>query len=125
MGTNGLLPLTAIVFYDDYESGCRAKALLEQVAANIDGEIPFSLALWPMDCLAYPGISVEVLGDLGRSTLLVLSLATGGELLNSIFAWVECWAHCWGGEDSALLVLGNAGPAALEKLGRIAERRGI
>ena len=122
---NELLPLTAVVLYDDYESGCRAKALLEQVAANIGGETPFSLALWRMDSLAYPGTSAEVMRDLGRSMLLVLAFHHGGELPKSVFEWVECWAQFGAGDDWALVVLGSAPTAVVGELEQIAQRRGI
>ena len=123
--TNEILPLTAVVIYDHYESGCRAKTFLDQVAANAGDEILLNLALWPMDSLAYPNTNIGVFQDLGRSMILVLALRPGGELPKSVFDWVECWAHSGAGDDSALVVLGNAKIAAVEELEQIARRHGI
>jgi hypothetical protein len=117
--------LAAIVIYDHYQSGCRAMAFLDRVAGNFGGQIHFRLALWPMDGLAYPGANVEVIQDLGRSKILIWALHTGGELPKSVFDWVECWAHCRAGGDSALVILGNSNSAAVEELGKIAKPRGI
>src|SRR5271165_4148665 len=71
---NQMLPLTAVVIYDHYESGCRAKAFLDQVAANAGDETLLNLALWRMDSLAHPGASIGVFRDLGRPIILVLAL---------------------------------------------------
>ena len=120
-----MLSLPTVVIYDHYESGCRAKAFLDQVAAKAGDEILFNLALWRMDSLAHPGSSTEVFRDLGRSILLVLALCPGGELPKSVFDWVECWAHFGAGDGSALVVLGNANTAALEELEQVAQRHGI
>ena len=120
-----MLPLAAVVLYDDYESGCRAKGVLDDIAADTGGAIQFRLALWRIDSLAHPDTSTGVFRDLEGSTILALALRTVGELPKSVFDWVEWWAHCRSGDDSALVVLGNAGPAAVEELGQIAQLRGI
>ena len=120
-----MLPLAAVVLYDDYESGCRAKAFLDDIAADAGGAIQFRLALWRIDSLAHPDTSTGVFRDLEGSTILALALRAGGDLPKSVVACVECWAHCRSGDDSALVVLGNAGPTAVEELGQIAQLRGI
>jgi len=121
---NGMRPLTAVVIYDHFESGCRAKALLDQATANAGGEIQFSLALWRIDRLAHPGTSNAVFQDLRRSMILVLALRPGGELPKLVSGWVECWAHSRAGGDSALVILGNA-CSTVEELGQIARRHRI
>src|SRR5208283_641233 len=78
--TRKMLSLATVVLYDHYESGCRAKAFLDQVAAKAGDGIQFSLALWPMDSLAYPDTNIGVFQDLGRSMMLVLALHAGREL---------------------------------------------
>ena len=120
-----MLPLAAVVLYDDYESGCRAKAVLDDIAADTGGGVQFRLALWRIDSLAHPDTSIGVVRDLEVSAILALALRAAGDLPKSVVACVECWAHCRSGDDSALVVLGNAGPAGVEELGQLAQRRGI
>jgi len=122
---NEMWPLATVVIYDDYESGCTAKAFLDQVAANAGGEIQFSLTLWQMDWLAHLGTIKEVFRDLGRSVILVMALRTGGDLPKAVFDWVACWACSHAGGHSALVILGNADATAEEELRRIADRHGI
>jgi len=122
---NEMLPVTAAVIYDQFESGCRAKAFLDQVSANAGDEILLSLALWRMDSLTYPDTTTGVMQDLGRSVILVLALRPGGELPKSVFEWVECWAHSRAGDDSALVVLASANTATVGELEQTAQRRGI
>jgi hypothetical protein len=118
-------PVATVVIYDEYESGSRAKAFLDQVAANAGGAIQFSLTLWQMDWLAYPFAANEVFRDLERSSVMVLALRAGGEPPKSVFDWVECWVHRRIGGDSALVILGNADATAVEELRRVAEQHGI
>ena len=117
-----MLPLAAVVLYDDYESGCGAKAVLDDIAADAGGAIQFRLALWRIDSLAHPDTSIGVFRDLEGSTILALALRAGGDLPKSVVACAESWAHRRSGDDSALVILGNAVPAAVEELGQI---RGI
>ncbi len=122
---NEMLAVPAAVIYDHLESGCRAKAFLDQVSANAGDENLLNLALWRMDSLAQPDTTTGAIQDLGRSVILVLALRPGAELLKSVFDWVECWAHSRAGDDSALVVLGSAHTAAVGELEQIAQRRGI
>ena len=122
---NGLVPLTAAMIYDCYESGCRGKALLDRVTENAGDEILFSLALWRADALASPDTSPSVLQNLERAMLLILALRPGADLPRCVFDWVECWAHSRAGDDSALAVVGSADTGAIEELEQLSQRRGI
>ena len=118
-------PLEAIVIYDEDEAGCRAKAFLDHVAAAAGGGFQLRPALWRIDRVADPVTSREVFGDLRRSSILALAVSAGSELPNSALDRVEWWARCRPGDDSALVILGKASPAAVEELVTIAERFGI
>lgn len=70
---NEMLPMSAVVIYDQFESGCRAKVLLDQVAADASDEFLLNPALWRMDSLADPDTNIGVSGGLGHSMTLVLA----------------------------------------------------
>ena len=120
-----ILPLAAIILHDYDESGRRAKALLEQIAANAGEGIQFRLAQWRIDRLTQFETSIGVFRDLRLAAILVLALPMEGGLPKSVFHWVDYWAHCRSGENSALVVLGSPGPADKEELESLAERFGL
>ena len=120
---NETWPLETLVICDHYESECRAKVLLDRVAANAG--VQFSLTYWRLDDLADASANAGVFSNAWCPMLLMLALRTGGELPKSVFEWVEYWARCRAGGYSALVILGNANTAAVKELQQIAGRRGI
>ena len=116
-------PLETLVICDHYELECRAKVLLDRVAANAG--VQFSLTYWRLDDLPDPSADVGAFSNVWCPMLLMLALRTWGELPKSAFEWAEEWARCRAGGYSALVMLGNAKAAAVKELQQIAGRRGI
>lgn len=123
--------LKAAVLYDEYHSGCRAKAFFDQLTTRFNGEVQFSLALWRMDVLHLPGAASAALRDVGCADMLVMAMGAATNLPPSVLDWVESWANCRAYGDSALVLLWAAGeksaapPASLSQLQQMAGRRGL
>ncbi len=127
--------LKAAVLYDEYSSGCRAKAFFDELMSRFDGAVPMSLVLWRMDLMQLPGAAHAALKDFGCADVVLLALRDEGSVPEAVLDWVESWARRRADEESALLVLWDCrepaidngrGPAAvLRRLQELARRYGL
>ena len=67
--------VNAAVVYDEFNSGCLAKAFFDRLESQSDGMVNFNLALWRMDILHLTGAASAAVRDFACADMVVVALA--------------------------------------------------
>ena len=125
------MPLSAVVVYEDLETGKHAKRMCDFLVRNLGEDCRFVSQMWKFEMLAVPAFREMAAGDAALADLIFVSSHGLGDLPMDVKAWVELWL---GTPTSAFALVAlfdrpnentNEVQAVQDYLGTVARRGGM
>ena len=126
------LSLNALVLYEDFGTGLRAKQTLDGTVQRLVFDADVHVKLWRFDLLREPALYDQAASEVTEADIVFVSAHGQGELPVSVNGWLQHWLARKVGEPCALAMSLDAGagetPTAaqmLEALRGMAEQAGV
>ncbi|HWI56317.1 MAG TPA: hypothetical protein VNZ22_03770 [Bacillota bacterium] len=92
------------IFYEDWETGVRAKQVLDQLEQQFEPETEFVLGLWRFDLLEEPIWHEQAVKAASEADIILVSLHGHRALPEAIFRWLHQWLVQKLKEPTALVI---------------------
>lgn len=122
--------LKAVVLYDEFGSGLRAKEMLERVTDQAQWEGEFDNMFWRFDVMSQPLVAREALYRAADADMVLLAAEKAGYPPDWLIEWLEIWAITRRIQDAALVAWCHGHERGvtsegIERLRELAERYGL
>jgi hypothetical protein len=99
-----------VVAYDNFDSGIRAKEIVDRLARALGFQLTMNITMWKFDMLELDKLQDMAASDAAEADIIIISTSGAGELSLGVQQWVELWLSRKQGESSALVSLNEADP---------------
>jgi hypothetical protein len=99
-----------VVAYDNFDSGIRAKEILDRLARALGSQLPMNLSMWKFEMLELDKLQDMAASDAAAADIIIISTGGAGELSPGVQQWVERWLSRKQRESSAFVSLNEADP---------------
>jgi len=100
----------AVVTYDNFDSGMRAKGILDRLARALGSQLTLNITMWKFDVLEFDKLQDMAANDAAEADIIIISTSGAGELCPGVQRWVELWLSRKQRESSAFVSLNEADP---------------
>ena len=123
---DGVLRLDALVVYEDFATGLRARRALDQTVRPLESHAEVQVHLWRFDLLGEPGLRQRAAQQAAEADIVFLSMHGQSALPKPVNLWFEEYLAQRGGEPHALAVsLDGRATQMAEALGAAARLAGV
>jgi len=110
-GNRQRLPaIDAVVAYDSFDSGMRAKEILNRLARALGSQLTLNITMWKFDVLEFDKLQDMAANDAAEADIIIISTSGAGELCPGVQRWVERWLSRKQRESSTFVSLNEADP---------------
>src|SRR6266702_5644572 len=102
--------LHAVVAYNNFDSGIRAKEILDRLARALGSQLTMNISMWKFDVLELDKLQDLAANDAVEADIIIISTSGAGELSPGVQQWVERWLCRKQPESSAFVSLNEADP---------------
>ena len=100
----------AVVAYDNFDSGIRAKEILDRLARALGSQLAMNITMWKFDMLELDKLQDMAANDAAEADIILISTGGAGELSPGVQQWVELWLSRKQRESSAFVSLNEPDP---------------
>jgi len=102
--------IPAVVTYDNFDSGIRAKEILDRLARALGSQLTMNISMWKFDVLELDKLQDMAANDAAEADIIIISTSGVGELCPGVQQWIERWLSRKQPESSAFVSLNEADP---------------
>ncbi len=99
-----------MVAYDNFDSGIRAKEILDRLARALGSQLTMNITMWKFDMLELDKLQDMAASDAAEADIIIISTNGAGELSPGVQQWVELWLSRKQRESSAFVSLNEPDP---------------